>query len=101
MKKLFVPVAVAAAMLAAAPAANADTDTAPDTAAYLNLLNSNGGRPITALDGPLIAQGFNFCAMIRGGMPVDQVKAQSFGPLVNTPAMVDAAQQALCPDTLN
>ena len=99
MKKHLVLAAVTAAMLAAAPAANADT--APDTAAYLNLLNSNGGRPITALDGPLIAQGFNFCGMIRGGMPVDQVKAQSFGPLVNTPAMVDAAQQELCPDTLN
>lgn len=100
MKTALTTAAVAAAMLAAAPTSTADPNS------FIDYLNNNGGRPaFTFADGPLIQQGYNFCNMnfcnmIRGGMPVDQVKAMSFGPTVNTPLFVDAAQHELCPDTL-
>ena len=87
--------AIAATSVGLSPAAHADEQS------FIDYLNSNGGRPVTAFwDGPLIQQGYSFCGMIRGGMPVDQVKATNFGWSVNVPLFVDAAQRELCPDTL-
>lgn len=87
--------AIAAVSVATSPVARADVNS------FIEYLNTHGARPAFAfVDGPLISQGYNFCGMIRGGMPVDEVKAQNFGIAVNTPAFVDAAQHGLCPDTL-
>ena len=95
MKKLLMTTASLLVALGTATTASADSQS------FIDYLNNNGGRPaFTFADGPLINQGYNFCNMIRGGMPVDQVKAMNFGPTVNTPLFVDAAQHELCPDTL-
>lgn len=75
--------------------ANADTNS------YINRLQQDG---VPMLSGPIpaVQAGYTACAMIRDGVPPENV-AQNIAGLwsgVFGPRIVTAAQAELCPDTL-
>jgi hypothetical protein len=86
--------AVVAALIAA-PAAHADTN------GYIARLQREG-VPMLSGTVPAVQAGLTGCAMIRDGVPPQDVASQVAGLWsgVLGPRIVAAAQDELCPDTL-
>lgn len=96
-------IVAAIAVSAIATAAPAAADPEGD---YLGILSNTPTFTVNGFTGPLlIAAGNSYCSDLRAGTPLDAVqgKAMMYPGATNygAKAMVAAAQQALCPDTLH
>ncbi|SOX53837.1 hypothetical protein MAAFP003_2513 [Mycobacterium ahvazicum] len=82
-----------AVMLGAAPRARADDQS------YLDYLAQHHNDVTGGISPPvLLLGGHRMCMFIQGGMTPPQAAATAGSPL--GPAVTDAAQHELCPDTL-
>lgn len=86
-------VATLAISIAAAAPTHADDQSFQD---YLGR-NHIGTGPVTSP----IALGNFICVQIRGGMSPINATQMTWGPGLDMPGIVDAAQHELCPDTLH
>ncbi|WP_409428844.1 DUF732 domain-containing protein [Mycobacterium sp. SMC-11] len=95
-KFLTASLAVAATALVVAPAAQADAHS------YQQYLRDNGiNIGIMAMTpGSEVGYGLNVCKYLRAGMTVDEVIPMGWNSMADNPAMVNAAQRELCPETL-
>lgn len=93
------------AALAAAAAATAAPASADPEGDYLGILSNTPGVTVNGFTGPLLVGAGNaVCTDLRSGTPVDVAvqHAMAYPGATNhgAKAMVNAAQQTLCPDTL-
>lgn len=90
--KLIGALAASTIALIFAPTAHADDQS------YMNDLQQNhiGTGPLT----DPVGVGHFVCVQIRGGMSADSVGRMTWGPGLDFPGVVGAAQRDLCPDTL-
>lgn len=99
MRTLILSALAAGAVVTAAPAA---ADPQSD---FLGILSNTPGFTVNGFTGPLLVGAGNaVCGDLRAGTPVDVAAqhAMSYPGATNfgARAMVTAAQQTLCPDTL-
>jgi hypothetical protein len=99
MKGWVALIATAVALTTAAPAGAAPEDD------YLDILSNTPGFTVNGFTGPpLIVAGNMICGDLRAGIPVDQVigRGMPYPGFIDAAAdaIVAAAQQTFCPDTL-
>lgn len=90
-----VTIAVAAAVITA-PLSQADANSYQQ---YLRDHQINTGI-MAMTPGSEVEFGLNACRYLRSGMTVDQVIPMGWNTAADNPAMIHAAQQELCPDTI-
>ena len=95
MKKLLIGLVPVVAVLSAAP-------TYADAGSYQQYLRDHQiNTGIMAMTpGSEMEFGLNVCNYLRAGMTVDQVIPMGWNTMADNPAMIQAAQRELCPDTL-